>query len=75
MMYQLIQRVKKEDGTHWAHWTVPMDARSFKDAMEYFQKGMVPEWHKNSFLIVVIDENSLSLVSPEKWLRENGFID
>ena len=75
MLYQLIQRVKKEDGTHWAHWTVPMDARSFKDAMEYFQEGMVPEWYKNSFLIVVIDENSLSLVSPEKWLRENSFID
>lgn len=75
MMYQLIQRVKKEDGTHWAHWTEPMHAIGFNAAMEYFHKNMVPEWYKNSFLIVVIDENSLSLVSPEKWLRENGFID
>lgn len=75
MLYQLIQRVK-EDGAHWwVKWTDLMDAGSFNEAMEHFHHGMVPEWYKKDFLILSIDENSLSLVSPEKWLRENGFID
>lgn len=71
MTYLLIQRYNKQ----WTRWVIADRLDKFIDILKYMNSSCSSEWYKNGFLVVQVEENTVTSIPAARFLIDHGLLE
>lgn len=71
MTYLLIQRYNEE----WTRWVIADHLEKFLAILKYMNSSCSPEWYKNGFLVVLVEENTVTSIPAVRFLRDHDLLE